>query len=378
MLFARDNSYLNREVGLAPREMALSCAFFEPKPVMLLSDFDYQLPEHLIAQNPLAERGASRLLLLDPAQQRYQDAVFTDFPRQLEAGDLLVFNDTRVIPARLFGRKASGGQVEVMVERVLDERRLLAHMRASRAPKPGAELLLEGEIRCVMQAREGDLFVLEQDQGVWLDLLETHGHVPLPPYIRRDAGGGDRDRYQTVYASKPGAVAAPTAGLHFDHDMLELLQRQGIEFAHITLHVGAGTFQPVRGDDLDTHIMHEELVDVPRSVCDAIEATRARGRRVVAVGTTVVRSLESAVITGRLRPLCGESSLFIKPGFEFRVVDALLTNFHLPRSTLMVLVSAFAGTRLIRDAYRHAVEQEYRFFSYGDAMFIANRWQPAA
>ncbi len=345
---------------------------------MQLSDFDYRLPERLIAQTPLDERGASRLLVLDPARQSYADASFADFSRQLEAGDLLVFNDTRVIPARLFGQKASGGKVEVMVERVLDENRLLAHLRASKAPKPGSELLLEGVIECKMLARQGDLFVLEQTGGSWLQLLETHGHVPLPPYIRRDAGGADRDRYQTVYASKPGAVAAPTAGLHFDHDMLARLQQEGIEFAHVTLHVGAGTFQPVRGDDLDTHIMHEELFDVPQAVCDAVERTRARGRRVIAVGTTVVRSLESAVATGRLRPGCGESSLFIKPGYEFKVVDAMLTNFHLPRSTLMVLVSAFASTRLIREAYRHAVEQEYRFFSYGDAMFIANRWEPGS
>ena len=345
---------------------------------MLLSDFDYQLPEHLIAQSPLEERGASRMLVVDPARQAFDDANFADFPQQLQAGDLLVFNDTRVIPARLHGQKASGGRVEVMAERVLDDQRLLAHLRASKAPKPGTELLLEGRIRCVMQAREGDLFVLEQTQGAWLELLEAHGHVPLPPYIRRDDAGSDRDRYQTVYASKPGAVAAPTAGLHFDHAMLKRLERQGIESAHVTLHVGAGTFQPVRGDDLDTHIMHEELVDVPQSVCDAVEATHARGRRVIAIGTTVVRSLESAVSTGRIRPFCGESSLFIKPGYEFRVVDALLTNFHLPRSTLMVLVSAFAGNRLIREAYRHAVEQEYRFFSYGDAMFISNRWRPGA
>ncbi len=340
---------------------------------MRLSDFDYQLPEHLIAQAPLEDRGDSRLLSVDPARNRYDDRVFGDLTALVEPGDLLVFNDTRVIPARLFGRKQSGGQVEVLVERVLDEHRLLAHLRASRAPKPGARLILERCIECELQAREGDLFVLWQDGEPWLELLERYGHMPLPPYIRRDAEAGDRERYQTVYARKPGAVAAPTAGLHFDAAMLAELEAQGVRMAHITLHVGAGTFQPVRDEDIDNHIMHAELVDVPPAVCAEIDATRATGKRVIAVGTTVVRSLETAAANGRLRPLQGESNLFIKPGFEFRVVDALLTNFHLPRSTLLILVSAFAGRELIRRAYAHAIAQEYRFFSYGDAMFIAGR-----
>ncbi len=340
---------------------------------MRLSDFDYQLPEHLIAQAPLEDRGDSRLLSVDPARNRYDDRVFGDLTALVEPGDLLVFNDTRVIPARLFGRKQSGGQVEVLVERVLDEHRLLAHLRASRAPKPGARLILERCIECELQAREGDLFVLRQDGEPWLELLERYGHMPLPPYIRRDAEAGDRERYQTVYARKPGAVAAPTAGLHFDAAMLAELEAQGVRMAHITLHVGAGTFQPVRDEDIDNHIMHAELVDVPPAVCAEIDATRATGKRVIAVGTTVVRSLETAAANGRLRPLQGESNLFIKPGFEFRVVDALLTNFHLPRSTLLILVSAFAGRELIRRAYAHAIAQEYRFFSYGDAMFIAGR-----
>jgi len=278
-----------------------------------------------------------------------------------------------VIPARLFGRKQSGGQVEVMVERVLDESTLLTQIRASKAPRPGTELILEGEIHCVMQAREGDLFVLHQQQRPWLELLEQYGHVPLPPYIERVDAKVDRDRYQTVYASKPGAVAAPTAGLHFDNEILDQLQQKGVEFAHVTLHVGAGTFQPVRGEDIDSHIMHAELVDVPQSVCDAIVHTREQGKRVIAVGTTVVRCLESAAANGKLRPLLGESNLFIKPGYQFRLVDAMLTNFHLPRSTLLILVSAFAGTGLMRQAYTHAVEQGYRFFSYGDAMFLKNR-----
>ncbi len=340
---------------------------------MQLSDFDYQLPDELIAQAPLVERSASRMLLVDPQQNDFFDRQFADIVNFIDSGDLLVFNDTMVIPARLFGRKQSGGQIEVMVERVLDESTLLAQIRASKAPKPGAPLILEDEINCVMQARQGDLFVLHQQQRPWMELLEQYGHVPLPPYIERSDANADRERYQTVYASKPGAVAAPTAGLHFDNEILALLLRKGVEFAHVTLHVGAGTFQPVRGDDIDSHIMHAELVDVPQSVCDAILHTREQGKRVIAVGTTVVRCLESAAASGKLRPLLGESNLFIKPGYDFRLIDAMLTNFHLPRSTLLILVSAFAGTGLIRQAYLHAVEQGYRFFSYGDAMFINNR-----
>jgi S-adenosylmethionine:tRNA ribosyltransferase-isomerase len=329
---------------------------------MRLSDFDYQLPQELIAQTPLTERSASRMLLVDPLHKAFSDRQFVEIVDCIEAGDLLVFNDTMVIPARLFGRKQSGGQIEVMVERVLDETTLLAQIRASKAPRPGTELLLEGAISCVMQAREGDLFRLQQQQRPWLELLEQYGHVPLPPYIERDDASADKQR-----------VAAPTAGLHFDDAILERLRQKGVEFAHVTLHVGAGTFQPVRGDDIESHVMHAELVDVPQPVCDAIAATRERGNKVIAVGTTVVRSLETAAANGKLQPLLGESNLFIKPGYEFRIVDALLTNFHLPRSTLLILVSAFAGTGLMRLAYEHAVEQRYRFFSYGDAMFIENR-----
>lgn len=340
---------------------------------MQLSDFDYCLPEELIAQQPLLERAASRLLLVDPCSAEYADRRFTDIVDLVDAGDLLVFNNTRVIPARLYGQKHSGGKVEVMVERVLDAHRLLAHLRASKAPRPGTALRLEGEIECVMSAREGDLFLLEQRQGDWLELLECHGHVPLPPYIRRADQSADRERYQTVYASQPGAVAAPTAGLHFDDGILRRLAAKGVRSAEVTLHVGAGTFQPVRGDDIETHLMHNERVEVPHSVCEAVEETRSRGRRVIAIGTTVVRSLESAVVDGRLREFRGESDLFIKPGYPFRVVDALLTNFHLPRSTLLMLVGAFAGLQLMREAYAHAVAERYRFFSYGDAMFISAR-----
>jgi S-adenosylmethionine:tRNA ribosyltransferase-isomerase len=340
---------------------------------MLLSDFDYDLPEALVAQAPLAERAASRMLLVNPRRRDYSDRQFADLASLVEPGDLLVFNDTRVIPARLFGRKTTGGKVEVMVERILDDRRLLAHLRASKAPRAGAELILENEIECRMTGRDEDLFVLEQKQGAWLELLERYGHVPLPPYIQRDDETSDRERYQTVYANHPGAVAAPTAGLHFDSAMLEALQQRGAASARLTLHVGAGTFQPVRGDDIDSHVMHPERIQVSQSVVDSVAQTRARGGRVIAVGTTVVRSLETAAHTGELAAFDGDSRLFIKPGFRFSVVDAMLTNFHLPRSTLLMLVSAFAGTRLVRRAYAHAVAQRYRFFSYGDAMFIANR-----
>lgn len=340
---------------------------------MQLSDFDYQLPEELIAQQPLRERSSSRLLLVDPRDGRIEDRRFTGIVDLVEPGDLLVFNDTRVIPARLHGEKQTGGKIEVMVERVLDDRTLLAHLRASKAPRAGALLRLEGEIECVMRERRGDLFVLEQQGGAWLELLDRHGHVPLPPYIRRADESADRDRYQTVYASKPGAVAAPTAGLHFDDGTLVRLRRKGAHLSQVTLHVGAGTFQPMRGEDIDSHVMHSELIEVPPVVCEEIANTRERGNRVIAIGTTVVRCLESAVRNGKLRSFRGESNLFIKPGYDFRVVDAMLTNFHLPRSTLLILVSAFAGTALIREAYRHAVESRYRFFSYGDAMFVASR-----
>jgi S-adenosylmethionine:tRNA ribosyltransferase-isomerase len=343
---------------------------------MHLSDFDFDLPAELIAQAPLAERAASRLLVVDPQQQDLSDRNFTDLGGCLREGDLLVFNDTRVIPARLFGRKASGGKVEVMVERVLDANNLLAHIRASKAPRPGSLLILETGIECCVLRREQDLFVLQQHHGNWLELLEQHGHVPLPPYIQRVDIDADRERYQTVYAHNPGAVAAPTAGLHFDDAMLAALRQQGIESAHLTLHVGAGTFQPVRGDDIDSHVMHAERVEIPQATVDAINSARQRGDRVVAVGTTVVRSLETAAAAGTLSAFNGESQLFIKPGFDFHVVDAMLTNFHLPRSTLLMLVSAFAGTELMRRAYAHAIAEQYRFFSYGDAMFISSRAYP--
>ncbi len=295
-----------------------------------------------------------------------------DFPQLLHADDLLVLNNTRVIPARLYGRKASGGKVEVLIERVLDDRRALAHVRSSKSPKAGSRLLLaDGALEVEITSREGELFSLTFAGDIpLLDLLERWGHVPLPPYIERADEQVDRDDYQTLYARHPGAVAAPTAGLHFDQTLLDALAARNIRTAYVTLHVGAGTFQPVRVARLDEHIMHAEQVTVDAAVCEAIEQTRARGGRVVAVGTTVVRSLESAVQAGVLKPFHGDTRLFITPGYRFSVVDAMLTNFHLPESTLLMLVCAFSGFEPVMAAYRHAVEQNYRFFSYGDAMFL--------
>lgn len=336
---------------------------------MRRQDFHFDLPPELIAQQPAAERGGSRLLLLDGADGTRRDLAFRDLPGLLRRGDLLVFNDTRVIPARLFGRKESGGQVEVLVERIVGDDRVLAHVRASKSPKPGTWLTLEGALEVESLGRAGDLFEL-RFPGPALTLLKQYGRMPLPPYIERDAAAQDGERYQTVYARREGAVAAPTAGLHFDDAMLAQLAAQGIERAFVTLHVGAGTFQPVRVDDIREHVMHHEYLEVPAETCAAIAATRARGGRVVAVGTTVVRSLESAARGGALEPFAGETDIFIYPGYEFRVVDALITNFHLPESTLLMLVSAFAGYDHVMAAYRHAVQQRYRFFSYGDAMFI--------
>ncbi len=332
-------------------------------------DFHYDLPPELIAQTPAAERPASRLLHLRREDGALFDRRFRDLPQLLRPGDLLVLNDTRVIPARLHGRKETGGRVEVLVERPLGEREALAHVRASKAPKPGTRLHFEEAATAEVTGREGDLFRLVFDAPL-MAVLDAHGHMPLPPYIEREDEAEDAERYQTVYAAHPGAVAAPTAGLHFDEALLAILAGQGVEQARVTLHVGAGTFQPVRVDDIREHRMHSEWLRVPADVVAAVERTRARGGRVVAVGTTVVRSLETAAREGELRPYEGETDIFITPGFRFRVVDALITNFHLPESTLLMLVSAFAGHETVMRAYRHAVEQRYRFFSYGDAMFI--------
>ncbi len=343
---------------------------------MRVADFSFELPENLIAHYPQPERSACRLLSLDGPSGKMEHGVFTDLLDKLHPGDLLVFNNTRVIPARLFGRKASGGKIEVLVERVLSDHHVLAHVRASKAPKPGAALLLgdDESIHATMIARHDALFELRFDeQRDVLTLLNEAGHIPLPHYIDRPDEAADRELYQTVYSERPGAVAAPTAGLHFDNPLLDALRQKGIEMAFVTLHVGAGTFQPVRVDTLEDHVMHSEYAEVPQSVVDAVLACKRRGNRVVAVGTTSVRSLESAAQAagdGDLVPFFGDTSIFIYPGYRFRIIDVLVTNFHLPESTLIMLVSAFAGYRHTMAAYREAVAREYRFFSYGDAMFI--------
>lgn len=338
---------------------------------MKTSDFDFDLPAELIAQFPLPARGQSRLLYLDGATGNREDRQFGDLPQFLKPGDLLVFNDTRVIKARLFGVKDSGGKIELLVERVLDEHHALAHIRASHAPKAGASLLLAGGIAATVVERQGELFLLRfEGERPLLELLEQYGSLPLPPYISHAPGELDETRYQTVYAREPGAVAAPTAGLHFDPAMLATLDKMGVKTAYVTLHVGAGTFQPVRVEEIAGHHMHSEWYTVPRETVDAVRQAKAAGGRVMAVGTTSLRALESAAAGGELQAGSGETNIFIFPGYRFRVVERLLTNFHLPRSTLLMLVSAFGGMENIRSAYRHAVEQRYRFFSYGDAMLI--------
>ncbi|MEA1082272.1 tRNA preQ1(34) S-adenosylmethionine ribosyltransferase-isomerase QueA [Marinobacter qingdaonensis] len=339
---------------------------------MNVSDFYFDLPDELIARYPLSERTASRLLCLDGMSGQTHHRQFSDLPDLLQPGDLLVFNDTRVIPARLFGKKETGGQVEVLVERVTGEHEFLAHVRASKALKEGQRVYLEDGTAVRMLGRNDALFRLacESDEPV-LEVLERIGHMPLPPYVDRPDESADRERYQTVYAREAGAVAAPTAGLHFDEALLEQVRAMGVETSFVTLHVGAGTFQPVRVDRIEDHVMHSEVVQVRQDTVDAVERTRARGGRVIAVGTTSVRSLESASRGGRLRAFQGETDIFISPGYRFETVDVLITNFHLPESTLIMLVSAFAGYDNVMQAYKEAVAERYRFFSYGDAMFIS-------
>ncbi|MRN38511.1 tRNA preQ1(34) S-adenosylmethionine ribosyltransferase-isomerase QueA [Neisseria sp. N95_16] len=338
---------------------------------MDIADFDFELPEKLIAQHPPEVRGSSRLLVALP-DMPLKDAHFADLPDYVGRGDVLVFNNTKVIKARLFGQKASGGKIEALIERVLDEHTALAHVRSSKSPKPGTELIFEGGINAVMVERQEELFCLRFDgtQTVY-ELLEQNGHLPLPPYIERAADDKDDSRYQTVYAKHQGAVAAPTAGLHFTDELLAALKAKGVEMAEVTLHVGAGTFQPVRVDNIADHKMHSEWFEVPSETVAAIEAAKARGNRVWSIGTTSMRALESAAReTGRLKAGQGDTDIFITPGYRFKVVDRLITNFHLPKSTLLMLVSALSGMQHIRDVYQHAVEQEYRFFSYGDAMIL--------
>lgn len=348
---------------------------------MRVADFSFELPESLIAHYPQPQRSACRLLSLDGPTGQLTHGTFTDLLDKLKPGDLLVFNNTRVIPARLYGRKASGGKIELLVERMLDETRVLAHIRASKAPKPGAELLLgdDESVQATMVARHDALFEVKfNDERPVLDILNAIGHMPLPPYIERPDEEADRELYQTVYSQKPGAVAAPTAGLHFDEPLLAALREKGIEMAFVTLHVGAGTFQPVRVDSIEDHIMHSEYAEVPQEVVDAVLAAKARGNNVVAVGTTSVRSLESAAQAAKnslIEPFFGDTQIFIYPGYQWKVVDALVTNFHLPESTLIMLISAFAGYQHTMRAYKEAVKAEYRFFSYGDAMFITHNPQ---
>ena len=334
---------------------------------MLISDFDYKLPQALIARYPARDRRGSRLLVVEDG---HRDLGFADLPSLLQPGDLLVFNDTRVINARLAARKETGGSAEILIERIEGERTALAMVRASKSPKEGGRLLLDGGAEAVVTGRDDDLFALEFSVDV-LPFLDAHGAVPLPPYLERDADDSDVERYQTVYAKDPGAVAAPTAGLHFDEAMLEETRELGVRHARVTLHVGAGTFQNLREEHIEENRLHAERVEVSQSCVDAVDETRASGGRVIAVGTTSVRSLECASASGTLRPFDGETDLFILPGYEFRSVDAMITNFHLPQSSLLMLVAAFAGRQRILDAYAHAVREQYRFFSYGDAMFLA-------
>jgi S-adenosylmethionine:tRNA ribosyltransferase-isomerase len=334
---------------------------------MKKSDFNYTLPNELIARYPLDKRTASQLLVV--GDDSLSDKSFSDLPALLKAGDLLVFNNTRVIPARLFGQKTTGGKLEILIERLIDDTTALAHVKCSKSPKAGATILLNGGHQCTVEGRDYDLFQLKFEESISV-VLESIGHMPLPPYIDREDESLDIERYQTVFSKTPGAVAAPTAGLHFDQNLLDKIGTLGVNFAYVTLHVGSGTFQPVREENLDDHIMHKEWLTVDQTVVDKINATKQQGGRVIAVGTTAMRSLESAAKDGTLKPYTGDTDLFITPGYSFNVIDAMVTNFHLPESTLLMLVSAFSGYQRIKDVYQHAIKQKYRFFSYGDAMFL--------
>lgn len=338
-----------------------------------LTDFQYDLPEELIARYPLSSRTGSRLLCLNKASGRCLHQQFTDLPKLLNPGDLLIFNDTRVIPARLFGHKPSGGKVELLIERILNEDRALAHIKSSKSPKAGAKIILEKEVTAEILGRQDDLFEIKfirDGSCAVLEILNEIGHVPIPPYFDRSDETIDNERYQTVYAKNPGAVAAPTAGLHFDDLLLKQLTLQGIETAFITLHVGAGTFQPVRVENIKEHVMHAEYAIIPSEVCQKIQLAKSKGNRVIAVGTTAVRALETASQEGSIKPYQGETRIFIYPGYQFHCIDAMITNFHLPQSTLLMLVCAFAGHQPTMQAYQAAIQNNYRFFSYGDAMWV--------
>ncbi len=338
---------------------------------MKKSDFHYDLPEELIAQTTLAERSASRLMVVPPAPAAFSDRHVRDLPELLQPGALLVFNDTRVIPARLFGQKTSGGRVEILIERLLGGQQARVQIGASKSPKAGGVILLDAGGQAEVLGRDGEFYVLRFEVDEPLEKWLVHaGRLPLPPYIQREPDQADRERYQTVFAREVGAVAAPTAGLHFDEPLLARLRERGVEFGHVTLHVGAGTFQPVRVDELSQHVMHREWINVGAELVEKVRHTRANGGRVIAIGTTVVRALESALRDGELQPFAGETQIFILPGYRIRSVDAMVTNFHLPESTLLMMISAFAGKERVFEAYRHAIGQRYRFFSYGDAMLL--------
>lgn len=347
---------------------------------MKRTDFSYHLPDELIAQHPLPERSDSRLLCLDRSDGAISHRQFTEFPSLLSANDLLVFNNTRVIPARLWGQKETGGKLEILIERVTGSHTALAHIRCSKSPRPGTEILLAaqegarpGGYRVAVTGREGALFALSSEGRAPLTaIMQDIGHMPLPPYIARQDEKADQERYQTVFAERDGAVAAPTAGLHFTDEILDQATESGVRSVRVTLHVGAGTFQPVRADNIQDHVMHSEFVEVTEEVCQAVRETRGRGGRVIAIGTTAVRSLESASASGEIKPFAGDTDIFIYPGYRFRSVDAMVTNFHLPESTLLMLVSAFAGKENIMRAYKEAVAESYRFFSYGDTMFLSS------
>ena len=337
---------------------------------MKVSDFDFELPDELIAKYPPEQRGQSRLLHVDGATGAREDLNFSDLPNLLRKGDLLVFNNTKVVPARMYAKKETGGALEILFERKLSDDRFLAHVRSSKSPKLGSKIITEDGSWLEMLGRQGALFELRVDAGEVFEMLHREGHVPLPPYIDRQDESLDDDRYQTVYAKEPGAAAAPTAGLHFSEEMLSALSQKGIASAYVTLHVGAGTFQPVKVETVQEHVMHSEWIQVTQETVDKILETKRLGGRVVCVGTTSMRSLESASVSGELKAYEGDTDIFIYPGYEFKTVDALITNFHLPQSTLLMLVSAFSGQENIMAAYQHAIDNQYRFFSYGDAMFL--------
>lgn len=335
-----------------------------------LSDYDFELPLELIAQHPLPDRSASRLMTLNRFGSEFGHRVFSDLPKLLNPGDLLVFNESKVIPARFFGKKMSGGKVEFLIERILSDQTALSHLGSNRPIQPGTELVLENGSKVIVVDREEGFFKIQLVEGKWRSLLDEIGHIPLPPYITRASSKEDFDRYQTVYAQHDGSVAAPTAGLHFSQPLLQALAKRQVEFAFVTLHVGAGTFQPVRTENIEDHQIHQEWVDVDQSVCEKINAVRSQGRRVIAVGTTSVRALETASSSGKIAPYSGLTRLFIYPGYQFHSIDGLITNFHLPKSSLLMLVAAFAGYETMMQAYQMAIEEKYRFFSYGDGMFI--------